>query len=420
MKTFKRILLVAGCLLIVAQIPFAVNRFRTARLADRIEQMSATRVQVPELGFSDYKGVIHIHSFLGGHSTGTFEELIDAADQNGLDFVVMTEHVSDEFDTAGKTLNKEHGNALWLGGNEASTTDGDKFLVFDGYDGVAALQKYDTDGFIRAVHGNERLAMVTYPEQFSSWDAEIDGIEVFSLHTNAKQMNPVFFILDAIWSYGAYPELTLARHFERPEANLERYDNLAKTKRLLLFGGNDAHSNIGLHLGDDANNKFLELKYDRYATIFRIMRTHVFLPSGKELNRENLLKAFGEGRSYLGLDILGDPSGFGFYADNGSGVAMMGDEMSGPDTPTLYVTSPLPARIVILRDGASVFESEVGNAAEFKVTDSGSYRVEAYLDGLGAPFDRMPWVISNPIYIRKQSEQAPEAVKPTHQNGATS
>jgi hypothetical protein len=34
------------------------------------------------------------------------------------------------------------------------------------------------------------------------------------------------------------------------------------------------------------------------------------------------------------------------------------------------------------------------------VKESGTYRVEVYQDGLGSPFDKMPWIISDPIYVK--------------------
>jgi hypothetical protein len=40
---------------------------------------------------------------------------------------------------------------------------------------------------------------------------------------------------------------------------------------------------------------------------------------------------------------------------------------------------------------------EVGR--NFQVSQ-GVYRVELYRTDLGPPFDQMPWIISNPIYVR--------------------
>lgn len=416
MSNFRKILLAAGCLILLVQVPFALNRYRTARLASSIEQLRKARSPALHPGFRDYKGVLHVHSFIGGHSTGTFDELIKAADENGLDFVLMTEHVAESFDSASKTLNGKHGRAVWIGGNEASTGDGDKFLVPNGFEGIHGLQYRPTDEFLDGVQRSEGLALVTYPERFKSWDSAIDGIEVFSLHTTAKDMNPFLFFFDALWSYGAYPELTFARHFRRPDENLARYDQLSARGRLLLFAGSDAHSNLGVHLvGDDANNKLLELKFDRYSTIFRLVRTHVLLPEETGLDRRSVLDALACGRAYVALDLLGDPTGFSFFSETPGGISVMGSEIESHSA-RLRVVSPLPARIVILRNGEKVFEAKSAYTAEYTAGTEGAYRVEAYLDSLGSPFDEVPWVMTNPIYLRRQADAEKPAPKPTNQN----
>ena len=61
----------------------------------------------------------------------------------------------------------------------------------------------------------------------------------------------------------------------------------------------------------------------------------------------------------------------------------------------LRVRSPVPGRIVILKDGA-VWVDETGNAKEIAVTERGVYRVEVYLPQVG----NLPWIISNPVYVR--------------------
>src|SRR3989442_1416650 len=71
--------------------------------------------------FVDYRGVIHVHTFLGGHSTGTFSELIAAAKANHLDFVIMTEHPQPDFDTSAVTLSGAHAGVLFVNGNEVTT-----------------------------------------------------------------------------------------------------------------------------------------------------------------------------------------------------------------------------------------------------------------------------------------------------------
>jgi hypothetical protein len=137
------------------------------------------------------------------------------------------------------------------------------------------------------------------------------------------------------------------------------------------------------------------LKFDDYATIFRIARTHVLLDRNTELTQESLLNAFRQGHDYFSLDILSDPKGFLFV----SGDKMMGDEVKLAEGTKLKVRVPQRSRVVLLRNGTKVSETKDTNEAFFMPKESGAYRVEVFLDSLGTPFEKMPWITSNPIYV---------------------
>jgi hypothetical protein len=124
-KVFFAILL----LLIASQIPFAYRRYRLRKLQTAIQQIATQRTPATSGNqYVDYQGVIHVHSFLGGHSTGTFAELIAAAKANQLDFVIMTEHPQASFDAAAMTLNGMHDGVLFVNGNEVATANGDRLF----------------------------------------------------------------------------------------------------------------------------------------------------------------------------------------------------------------------------------------------------------------------------------------------------
>ena len=129
----RRILIAILGLAVLSQIPFAYRRYRLRQLRNTIQQLAAQRIPpAPENEYVDYKGVIHVHSLLGGHSTGTFAELIAAAKANQLDFVIMTEHPQAEFDTSAMTLNGTHAGILFINGNEVATASGDRLLLIPG------------------------------------------------------------------------------------------------------------------------------------------------------------------------------------------------------------------------------------------------------------------------------------------------
>ena len=96
----RKILTVVVGLILVSQLPFAYRRYRLSRLQNTIQQLASQRVPPSTASeFIDYQGVIHVHSSLGGHSTGNFAELIAAAKANQLSFVIMTEHPQQDFAT---------------------------------------------------------------------------------------------------------------------------------------------------------------------------------------------------------------------------------------------------------------------------------------------------------------------------------
>jgi hypothetical protein len=367
MRSKKFIFLVLFVLLLLSQTPFAYRRFKLRRLNAAIQQLNSQRTPQQTAGFTEYKGVVHVHSFLGGHSAGTFSEIISAAQANQLNFVIMTEHTEKDFDTAQMTLQGVHGGVLFINGNEVSAENGDRLLVLPGEVSIAA-----------------------YPEELKNWDtARINAVEVYNVFTNARRVNPVIAFFDVLWSQRSYPELIFALYFQRPDENLKRWDQALAQGPLTATGGNDAHANIGVSLKDSSGKTLLGIQLDPYATSFRLVRLHVLMEEGKTLDAATLMEAVKAGHCFIGFDFLGDPSGFVFEAENGK---IQGDEISlTPDT-RLRVRSPVPARIVIFKDGA-VWVDEMTASKEIQVTERGVYRVEVYL------FDNLPWIISNPVYV---------------------
>jgi hypothetical protein len=371
MRSKKFILLVVFIVLLLSQIPFAFRRYKLRRLNATIQQLNSQRTQQQSSGFTEYKGVVHVHSFLGGHSSGTFAEIISAAQANQLQFVIMTEHTEKDFDTAAMTLQGLHGGVLFINGNEVSAENGDRSLVLPSDVSIAA-----------------------YPEEFKNWDAaRINGVEVYNVFTNARRINPVIAFFDVLWSQRSYPDLIFALYLQRPDESLKKWDEALARARLTATAGNDAHANIGVSLKDSAGKTLLGIQLDPYATSFRLVRLHVLIEQGKTLDATSLMEAVRAGHCFIGFDVLSNTSGFAFEAENGK---IQGDEISLKPETRLRVRSPLPARIVILKNG-STWIDETGIASkDVAVTEPGVYRAEIYLPQLG----NLPWIISNPIYVK--------------------
>jgi hypothetical protein len=404
MKRWKKITLVLLGLMIISQLPFACRRYRLGQLHSTIVQLNSQRtVEQHDQSQTDYKGVIHVHSMLGGHSTGSFTDIIRAANSNQLSFVVMTEHPSAYFDTAEMTLKGFHQGVLFVNGSEISAANGDRLLLMPGDGKANATGTADAQQLISQAKAQARLAFVAYPQEFKTWEANgYDGIEVYNLFTNSRRANYLLLFFDGLWSYRSYPELLFTRFYERPDESLKRWDEaLARTNRqLVAIAGNDAHANVGIQLGDETGERLLGIKLDPYERSFRLVRTHVLIEKEKALSEETLLAALAAGHCYISFDLLCDATGFQFTARNSSEKKIMGDQIGLGNSVRLLVTMPVASRIKLFKDGALIREESVASSKEFFVDQKGVYRVEAYLDQLPQPVRNQPWIISNPIYVK--------------------
>ena len=388
-------------LVVLSQIPFVYRRYRLARLQKAIQELESQRAAPQgESDFVDYQGVIHVHSFLGGHSTGTFAELIAAAKANQLDFVIMTEHPEPDFNTAAMTLNGMFGGVLFVNGNEVVTSNGDRILLIAGSDTASAPGSQTTEAVVAIQHGSGRLSIAAYPTESRSWQTSaVDGVEVYNLFANTREANKLVLFFDGLWSYRTYSDLMFANFFSRPSENLSRWDETiaAGKRRLIATAGNDAHSNIGLTLNDAAGKQWLGIKLDPYERSFRVVRTHVLIRKDIGLTRASLLEAISHGHCYVSFDLFGNGKGFSFAASV-TEQKIMGDEIAFADGLRLTASAPLAARFVLFKDG-SVIDQKSGSVAEFPINTAGVYRVEVYLDSLAPPAQGQPWIISNPIYV---------------------
>ncbi|HVF27704.1 MAG TPA: hypothetical protein VM943_05645, partial [Pyrinomonadaceae bacterium] len=274
MKRWKKIALVMLGLILLSQVPFVYRRYKLGRLQAVINALNSERV--PPSGddpYVDHRGVIHVHTQLGGHSTGTFDELVAAAKSNGLSFVVMTEHPAKYANTAEMTLKGMHEGVLFINGSELNPAADDRLLVMPGM----TTQKPATQSTVRQAKRDGKLVFIAYPEQFRSWDiTDYDGLEVYNLYTNTKNINYGLLAFDALWSYRSYPHLLFSTFYERPHNNLKKWDELIKTQdsKLVAVAGNDAHANVGLSFQHLTGERILQFKLDPYERSFQVVRVH--------------------------------------------------------------------------------------------------------------------------------------------------
>ena len=219
-------------------------------------------------------------------------EIAGAAEANGLDFVLLTDH-----DTLRARDNGEegwHGSVLVLVGEEVSPVSGGHYLAF-GIDRPIVHKSLDGHAIIERVNEAGGFGFLSHPfsqgsQRFDrrpmSWAAMdatgYTGLELWSFVTDgAEKIDRISDVLRFI--------LTPGRFVDKPPArNLETWDQLCAARRCVALGGIDAHQ-VGIRIGDR-----VPLRLMAYKRSFRYLRTHLLvekpLTRDLETDRERRLR----------------------------------------------------------------------------------------------------------------------------------
>jgi len=346
----------------------------------------------------DLAGVIHCHS-THSDGTGTVPEIAAAAQDAGLDYLLLTDH-----DTlAAADLGEEgwYGSTLLLAGFEVSPRRQNHYLAFGlrapiDHTGMSPAQIVERvtaeGGFGFLAHpfskGSERFKRGGEGMPWRDLDADgYTGIELWSFVTDsAERVNSVRELL----SFIARPDRFLDHP---PQRNLDEWDRLCARRRCVALGGVDAHQ-VGIRVAGR-----VPLRLMAYKRSFRHLRTHLLVraPLSRDVDadRDAVFGALRSGHAYIAIDSLAPARGFRFWAE-GASVLEMGDESTAGSC-TLHVQTPAAARLRLVRDGAEVATVD-GAVLEHRTDEPGVYRVEAYRHANGR---ERTWILSNPIYLRR-------------------
>jgi hypothetical protein len=357
-------------------------RASNRHLRETLGRLQAGRKVLPALpGFLDLKGVIHAHSRLSHDSRGAPEEILRAAREAGLRFLMTTDHNTHRIFTEGMQgrfddLQVIRGAEIIKAGQTILAVNTREFI--DG-------GRMSTQQVIREIKAQGGLAFVGHPWRFREWDVEgIDGVEIYDIAdaAYAQAWKAPWVGLEMLSSWRECPEEVLLTLLSRPRHHLSTWDGLLRTKRLVGIAGNDAHQNV----------RFLGMQLDPYALDFRFVQTHLLAGAAEE---RAIVEALQAGHAYLSFSLLADATGFRFLAERDGVVGIMGDRVPYAPGLSLTLESPLPGRIRLYRDGEAAGET-LSSRLQHPVAGKGVYRSEISLEVDGSEY---PWIISNPIYV---------------------
>jgi hypothetical protein len=380
--------------------------------------LSQTRVSVvaEELepknhaGFYDYRGVTNVHSS-AGIGSGTVQEIAEAAQDVGLDFVFISD--LNVFDGS-RFPDGYYRQLLVLNAAAYSYLDS-RFIIYDvkrphSIESLGQAQVILADLLSQqGTDAEQDFIILAHPAKpgyawSGPYPSGLDGVEIINLKSvwqHAWNTSKVSFL----WSAFVYPfnsQLALLRLYEEPQEELNLWDQLSSTRRTVGMVGADATAKTIPFEG-------LFLKFPSYQTFFSPVTNHVLLRSEMtgevDKDRKKLLRALSDGQFYMCLDVLGNPKGFAAYIQDGERMHMMGSKTKWQPGMKIMVHLPakpkVPFETAFLKDGQHIMSSN-SQDTEFELNGPGVYRIVVRVfTGLTLPDGHrwVSWIYSNPFYV---------------------
>lgn len=375
MKKKKVPLVLLSILLIyILWLGFQTIRFKTYTLADG------------DRNPLEIRGAYHIHTvFSDGHKTP--EAIAEIAARSSLDFIILTDHGDPNRESMAAAGWME--NVLVLAGSELSVNRG--HLVALGFEPPEIPFSPDAELADYQIKSREGFSVIAHPYSKVSWSwgkyNDYDGLEIVDFNTmlkdNLLRLFPIFPLL------AVKPGYALLKMLRRPSKTLKKWDALNLIHPTYGFFSVDAHT--------------------FYRSLLPSLQLHVLLKEPlSHIFQEAAHQVFSAlrcGRFYNAVDAAAQADGFEFWVQKGTKKIHMGEECTIGSPVSLHVRSlfPYSLEIHLIHNGKKIAVSSK-KTLNYDSKDPGFYRVEVYLKAPSPLHQDIPWIISNPIYLREKGQ----------------
>lgn len=340
-----------------------------------------------------YKGAIHIHTTYSDGS-GSMEDVIQAARQAQLDFIVTSDHntlaaFEDGWQgwhdgvlviTGAEITPRRSGHVVALG---VENIEGYRFLSEGEY--LREIARQGGIAFVAHPEGKRKKEFTVNLERWRHWDTPLfAGIEIWSfMHDWIEDLN--------LWRLLEFHKDPLHQITGPNPWVLRSWDRLAARRRVAGIAGLDVHARRLI---------LRRLTFFPYAFMFTTTLTYLRMPALSGSDEADVKAVIGEmarARAWIVYDILGAAPDFEFVATTGGRQLGMGDVAPLEKDARFRVRVPADGRITLLRNGD--VEAQIdGTELTCESSRPGVYRVEVARDG-------RPWIFSNHIYLRESAKE---------------
>ncbi len=370
--------------------------------------------------YYDYRGVLNVHT-RESIGSGTIQQIVQAAQNAKLDFVMLTD--LNHFESAVEDFYAN--NLLVLAGGKYSYLDS-RLIHYSAGDmpdnqdeltakmnlganlGEAQLQLSDI--LTKKAQDNHRsLTILAHPYKTGfDWAGDIaegmDGVEIInvkSLAFRAWEMSKV----SVLWSLVIYPfqpALSFIRLVSEPSEEINKWDLEAQKRKFFVYAGAEASARA------IPWSNYL-LRFPSYQRSFELFTNHVLLTSeltGQLQNdRQKIFQALKQGNFYTSFDLIGNPKGFYSEIIDGTRSYAMGSNVKLREGMKLRIKLPQEIQnfyeVVIYRNG---MREETFNQAdsEYALTQPGTYRIQIRVSFYFPVPDAkkwVTWIYTNPFFV---------------------
>ena len=360
------------------------------------------------------RGAIHVHTRRSDGS-GTPQQIASAAARAGLQFVILTDHS----DGTWTPVRAEYlSGVLMVDAVEISGEDG--HVVALGLPKAPYPLAGDVRDIVDDIARLGAMSIAAHPGslkpqlRWTDWTSPFDGLEWLNADSESRDER-WYTLARALLTYPFKPPASIGSLLDRPDAVMRRWDALTLRRRVVGLAGADAHAQLDLSGDDRAHVAVLEVPgYETMFKTFSITAAGVRFAKNAEADSAALLDAIRRGHVYSTVDALAARGAVSFTASRGGTTWQAGDFVppDGGDVELRVETNAPPGgRVVLFRNG-EVAETSDRTMRHVVPAGTAVYRVEIQLPAApGSP--PIPWVVTNPIYVRSQDAKPAERGEPS-------
>jgi hypothetical protein len=314
------------------------------------------------------------------------DEIARLAARSALDFVIITDHGHPNVESLAKQGWKD--GVLVLAGSELSVSRG--HLVGLGFELPSRPFSQNTEDAVLEIQRAGGFSVIAHPYSKVSWTwgefVDYGGIEIINGDSSLKR--DFLSIIPYLPTLLIKPKFILLKMLDNPGKNLKKWDDLNLIHPIYGYYSVDAHL--------------------LYSPALDFLHLHLLLrkPLFKDFEKAKaqIFNTLREGRFYNAIDGAARAKGFRFWAKAGGRTIPMGavSKYTSPLTIHIRVPFPFSKDVRLLRNGKKILHSQE-ESLTYEVRVPGVYRVEVYLKEKSPLAKDIPWILSNPIYLRKEN-----------------